>query len=231
MTQQEEPKQLSFQWRRAMREVANLREREPESSRTKLARSIIKDYCVRAASVGAATSAIGLIPAFGRMANWLISMVADTATTAKIQEELCLRIFALHDREPSESDLRKMHLWIATMGAGGSELVEQISNQLISRIAKSFAGKLLKRGLPMIEMTISSFTHVSGTYLVGHRAQLYCQLKGDDQAVAAFEKEHGIVTVNVRRITSWVKLGLNQVMETAEGTGSSMVRLLKRLTK
>jgi len=213
--------------RSAEREVARLQKAYPDFSRNRLVAQVIKYHCVKAGAIGGATTALGMIPAFGKLGQWALGLVGDAAATAQLQTALVLQVFALHERTLDAEDEKRLLTWIATMGAGGGEVLEQMGTAVVKRVAQSFAGRFLKRGLPWFEVTLSSTLHVGGTYLIGRRAQLYCQLDGDMKAVEAFEKQHP--GIDVRRIANWVKLGLSKTIETAEGAGLSVMAAIRKL--
>jgi hypothetical protein len=212
--------------RAAAREVQRLRKEHPDHSRGRLVAKVIKAHCVKAGAVGGASTALGMIPALGKLGQWALGIAGDAAVTAQVQTSLVLQIFILHEREMSADDEKRLLTWIATMGAGGGEVLEQIGQSVVKRIAKSFAGRLFKRGLPLVELTLSSSLHVGGTYLIGRRAQLYCQFDGDMQAVEAIEQDEPLL--DVRRIGNWVKLGLSKSIATAEGAGLSLMATLRK---
>lgn len=213
---------------KAARQAASqLRQNDPKASRSRLAGVLIRKHCVKAGAIGGATTAVGMIPALGKLGQWALGLVGDTAATAQLQTALILQIFALYDRQPDAEEEKRILTWIATVGAGGGEVVEQLGSAVARKLAQTFGGKLLMRTLPTVEVSLSTASHVVSTYLVGQRAWLYCQFDGDEQAVAQYEEEHR--TLDPRRFTRWARQALGKTLQTAEGAGLSVLAAVRRV--
>lgn len=213
----------------AKKAVAALRKSNPKASRTRLVNQLIRNHCVRAGAVGGATTAVGMIPALGKLGQWALGLVGDAAATAQLQTSLVLQIFAIYGREPDSDEEKKVLTWIATVGAGGGEVLEQLGMSVARRLTKSFAGKLLGKGLPWLEVSLSTATHVGSTYLIGQRAWLYCELDGDEEAIA--EREDEQKSLDPRRLARWAKQALSKTLETAEGAGLSVLAAIRRVIR
>jgi hypothetical protein len=213
----------------ARQAVGALRKSNPNASRSRLAGILIRKYCVKAGAVGGATTAVGMIPALGKLGQWALGLVGDTAATAQLQAALILQIFAIYEREPDANEEKRILTWIATVGAGGGEVVEQLGSSVAHKLVQTFGGRLLARGLPTLEVSLSTASHVASTYLVGQRAWLYCQFDGDEAAVAQYEDEHR--SLDPRRFTRWAKQALGKTLQTAEGAGLSVLAAIRRVLK
>lgn len=193
------------QWRKAQDYVSALKVEFPEFSRPRLLRQIIKSACLKAGATGAGTTAVGLIPGFGKMLGWAVNLAGDAAMTAAIQRDLVLRIFALHERTPSDRDQQEMALWIGTVGVGAMEAVEQLGGGILKGIATKVLGKVLRRGLPVLEVVGSSATHVVATYMLARKVNVYCG-----------EIEASVDEMDPRRLRNWTMLSLGTVVDEDE---------------
>lgn len=193
-------------WQKAVSDIAEMRKEFPKASEARLARQVIKSACLRAGATGAGSTAVGLIPGFGRVLKWAATLVGDAAMTASIQREMALKLFTLQNRKPDEADVQYLSTLLGTVGVGGIELVEQIGGGMLKSIATRMLGKILRRGLPVAEVVGSSATHVVGTYLLAGKIQRYLQ---DRQTRA----EIVIDEPDARRLRKWTMLSLGTVVD------------------
>jgi hypothetical protein len=192
-------------WRQAQADIASLRVEFPGANTARLYRQLVKSACIKAGATGAGTTAVGLIPGFGKLLGWAVNLAGDAALTASIQRDLMLHIFVLHGRTPGPKDDAQMLLWMGSIGVGAIELVEQIGGGVLKGMAKRVLGKVLRRGLPMAEVLASSATHVAGTYLLARKVDAYCKNSGDTTAT--------IEVPDPRRIRQWTMLSLGTVVD------------------
>lgn len=193
-------------WLMAQRAVEQMRAAAPRASREALLRKLISEHCVRAGLAGAATTVATVVPGIGPLADLAFGIVGDAVFTSHVQLDLILRIFALYEREPQLEDERRILIWLGTVGAGGTELVEQIANQIAGQVITRFAGRVLKRGLPLFEVLLSTSTHVVGTYLVAERARRWCET-GDDRLDFALKGHLALLTELVQSTFSQLFTG------------------------
>lgn len=224
-----EPNVEERQWAEAQAAAERRRLAAPEADTATLYRQLLRDKCLRAGMVGSLTSATGLIPGLGTLASLAIDGVGDVSYTARLQRELALTTFALHQRQPDAKELQRIDRWILSFGAGGSELVEQVGKLIARQLAKNFAGRLLKRGLPLAEIAYSTVMHLAGTYLVGRRAQLYCIGLSDAEAEVLLESERGI-KLQAKRIRMLAQESLELVEERFGMPGRTLASLVRRFT-
>lgn len=224
-----EPSLEERQWAEAQAAAERRRQATPEADIATLYRQLLRDKCLRAGMVGSLTSATGLIPGLGTLASLAIDGVGDVSYTARLQRELALTTFALHQRQPNAKELQRIDRWILSFGAGGSELVEQVGKLIARQLAKNFAGRLLKRGLPLAEIAYSTVMHLAGTYLVGRRAQLYCIGLSDAEAEVLLESERGI-KLQAKRIRMLAQESLELVEERFGMPGRTLASLVRRFT-
>lgn len=194
-----------LQWRRARREIEQLREEAPDATDAKLIRQVLKNYCLKVGATGAGTTAISLIPGFGRLLGWAVDFAGDAALTAGLQRELVLRIFAVHGREPNAADQVQMLAWIGAIGIGAAEVAEHVGGSVLRTLARGVLGRFLRRGLPVAQILAATASHVASTYIVGRRADAYCKSHGlvqDDE-----------VELDPRRIRNWTMLSLGTVID------------------
>lgn len=213
----------------ARQAVASLRKSHPNASRSRLAGMLIRQHCVKAGAVGSATTAVGMIPALGKLGQWALGLVGDAAATAQLQAGLVLKIFVLYEREPDAEEEKRILTWIATLGAGGGEVLEQLATTVARKVVQTFGGRLLARGLPALEMSLSTASHVGSTYLIGQRAWLYCQFDGDEDAVRDYEQARG--KLEPRRLTGLMKQALGKTLHAAENAGLSALAAIRRVIK
>jgi hypothetical protein len=190
------------QWDKAKRDVEALRKEFPNATQARLLRQLVKSACVKAGATGAGTTAVGLIPGIGRMLGWAVGIAGDAAMTASIQRDLILAIFALHHRTPDAADQALMLKWMGQVGVGAIEVIEHVGGGFVKNLAKRVMGKVLRRGLPVLEVLGSSATHVIGTYLLARKVDAYCRGAPDEP-----------VEVDPRRIRNWTMLSLGTVLD------------------
>jgi hypothetical protein len=193
------------QWHKAKREIDTLRQDFPEATRARLLRQLVKAACIKAGATGAGSTAVSLIPGFGKMLGWAVNLAGDAAMTAAIQRDLTLQIFALHQRTPNADDDAQMLIWMGTVGVGAIEMVEQIGGGVLKSVAKRVLGKVLRRGLPMAEILASSATHVVGTLMLARKVDAYCRGAGPDDA-----------SMDPRRLRNWAMLSLGTQVDDDE---------------
>ena len=189
------------QWQQAQRHVAALRKDFPGQKDGRVLRALVKEACIKAGATGAGTTAVGLIPGFGKMLGWAVNLVGDAAMTASIQRDLILRIFALHGRSPDAKDEAQMLSWMGSVGVGAIEAIEQIGGSLIKRWAGKVFGKVVRRGLPLVEILGSSATHIVGTYLLARKVDAYCR-------GGAAGDLGDLGDLDPRRVRSWAMMSL-----------------------
>jgi hypothetical protein len=190
------------QWEKAKREVDALRKEFPNATQARLVRQLVKTACVKAGATGAGTTAVGLIPGIGKMLGWAVGLAGDAAMTASIQRDLILAIFVLHGRTPNAADEAQMIKWMGQVGVGAIEIIEHVGGGFIKNLAKRVMGKVLRRGLPVLEVMGSTATHVVGTYLLARKVDAYCRGTPDEP-----------VDVDPRRIRNWTMLSLGTVLD------------------
>lgn len=193
------------QWQKAERDIATLRADFPDATDARLMRQLMKESCLKAGAVGGGSTAVGLIPGFGKMLGWAVNFAGDAALTAAVQRDLLLRIFALFGKKPDSEDAAQMSTWMATMGVGGVTVLEQVGGGFVKSLGKRILGKVISRGLPVAEIVASSATHVIGTYLVARKAEAYC--RGFSESTAR------TVEPDRRKIRNWTMLSVATVVD------------------
>lgn len=191
-------------WHKAERDITALRAEFPLATHARLLRQLIKTACIKAGATGAGTTAVSMIPGFGKALGWAVNLAGDAAMTSAIQRDLILRIFALHQRTPSANDNAQMLRWMGTVGVGAIELVEQIGGGVLKRMAKKVLGTVIRRGLPAVEILASSATHVTGTFLLARKVAVYCRDDLNDDSV---------LNPDPRRLRQWTMLSLGTVVD------------------
>ena len=91
------------------------------------------------------------------------------------------------------------------MGVGAMEVVEQLGGGILKGIATKVLGKVLRRGLPVLEIVASSSTHVVATYMLARKVNVYC---GEAEAV--------VEELDPRRLRNWTMLSLGTVVDADE---------------
>lgn len=216
-------------WENAVANATARRESNPDAEVTDLYMQLLREKCLRAGTLGAATSVAAMIPGLGTIARFAIDGIGDVAYTAKLQQELALDTFALYGRKPNEKERLRITTWIATFGAGGSELIEQVGKMVARQLAKNLAGRLLRRGLPFAEVAYSTATHLAGTYFVGRRSQLYCIGLSDAESEILLESEKGI-KLQVRRMKLMAQESVEAMEERFGNPGRTLAVLFRKLT-
>ena len=194
-------------WHKAERDITALRAEFPQATHARLLRQLVKTACIKAGATGAGTTAVSMIPGFGKALGWAVNLAGDAAMTTAIQRDLMLRIFALHQRTPSAADNAQMLSWIGTIGVGAIELAEQIGGGMLKHMAKKVLGTVLRRGLPAVEILASSATHVTGTFLLARKVAAYCR---DDL------NDGSVLDPDPRRLRQWTMLSLGTVVDEKE---------------
>ena len=216
-------------WEKAQAAAQARRDKQPDAEVTELYKQLLRDKCLRAGTLGAATSVASLIPGLGAIASFAIDGIGDAAYTAELQQDLALTTFALYGRKPNEKERLRIVGWIATFGAGGSELIEQVGKMVARQLAKNLAGRLLRRGLPFAEVAYSTATHLAGTYFVGRRAQLYCIGLSDAESEILLESEKG-VKLQVRRMKKLAQESVEAMEQRFGMPGRTLAILFRKLT-
>ena len=102
-------------------------------------------------------------------------------------------------------DQQEMALWIGTVGVGAMEAVEHLGGGILKGIASKVLGKVVRRGLPVLEVVGSSATHVVATYMLARKVNVYCG-----------EIEATVEDLDPRRLRNWTMLSLGTVVDQDE---------------
>ena len=134
----------------AIGRVADLRRRYPTATADELAERLIRQRCLQAGAVGAATSGAPIIPGLGSVATLVFGVAADLQMTFKLQTELVLELAAVYGRPVSLEDKRYVAALVTGMSAGANQVVRRAGVELAEQAAERLAGKVLVKSLPCL---------------------------------------------------------------------------------
>lgn len=163
---------------------------------------MLQAACLKAGSSAAVTAITSRIPLLGRMAPMLVGSMKETLALPRIQQQLVRDTLDLYDLELSELEERGVIL-LATAGNLGAQ---QLSQQMVEQMVKQLGGRYLQliatRALPLASLVSEIGSAITGTYTVGKRAQVLCNLPGTG-ARNLGDLLRGLTGIDQRRLLSW----------------------------
>ena len=187
----------------ASRRVESLRETHPDVSKDELVEMLIKTKCQQTAAIGAATSAVALIPGVGTFLTLTAGVAVDIAATFTRQAELILEIAEVHHYKLSEEEKQRTVMLVTGLGAGANQLAFRAGDRLGRKLSERYAFKWLTRALPVIGMASSASTNVFSTYIMGRRAHAYFG-RGPEAMDDWKESVRALTGVDERKIAGWL---------------------------
>jgi len=183
--------------------VAALRNRHPAETDDDLAERLIRQRCLQAGAVGAATSGAAIIPGLGSVATLVFGVAADLQMTYKLQTELVLDLAAVYGRPVSLEDKRYVAALVTGVSAGANQVVRRAGVELAEQAAERLAGKALAKSIPVVGMAASASINIVATYLIGRRAQAY--YRQDPTTLGDWDDQIRLLTgVDERKLLAWV---------------------------
>jgi hypothetical protein len=174
------------------------RTRNPNASKAELrqavAKAIVRRYSRFAATTGAATALVGVIPGLGTVLAAVGGATADAAVSMKLQVDMCMCLAALYDYDILSPEGRYVAFLIAAGGTvehagapaatqlaskAGVRLIRQYLRGAVLQAVKAifkklgiiFTRKALEKALPFgIGVVISSTANYALTTYVGRKA-------------------------------------------------------------
>jgi hypothetical protein len=190
----------------AVGRVADLRDAHPDWSTDQLAEHLIRRKCQQAAAVGAVTAGSGLIPGIGTLAALTVGTVADIGATLKLQTELVLELAAVHGRQLSVDEKRRVLALVSGLTVGRDRLLARSGARLSVKLTEQYAQRWVARAIPFAGVAAAAGIDVLSTYLVGRRAHAYFAL-GPDAVTSWTESLRALSGVDERRLASWLGEG------------------------
>lgn len=187
----------------AARHVQTLREAHSQATEDELVEMLIKIKCQQTAAIGAATSAVALIPGVGTFLSLTAGVAVDIAATFTRQAELILEIAEVHQYELSEEEKQRTVMMVTGLGAGANQLAYRAGDKIGRKLSERYASKWLARVLPVIGMASSASTNVLSTYIMGRRAHAYFGL-GPEAMDDWKESARALTGVDERKIAGWL---------------------------
>src|SRR5215471_6784579 len=164
--------------------------------------ALLRNKCLKAASVGALTAAGEAIPGLSSVLGLVFGELIDVRFLAGIQRELIEETFEIYDFDLPKEVRSALVDKVQLLGAGASVASDAIVRQLMRSSLGSLGGLLTRRVLPIASIASSAFSNAWVTYALGKRAQAVAQLQSaplDDlpEAMRAFSG------VDERRVLDW----------------------------
>jgi hypothetical protein len=183
--------------------VAQLRIRHPAETDDDLAERLIRQRCLQAGAVGAATSGATIIPGLGSVATLVFGVAADLQMTYKLQTELVLELAAVYGRPVSLEDKRYVAALVTGMSAGANQVVRRAGVELAEKATERLAGRALAKSIPVVGVAASASINIVATYLIGRRAQAY--YRQDPTTLGDWDDQIRLLTgVDERKLLAWV---------------------------
>lgn len=163
---------------------------------------LLQTACLKAGSSAAVTAITGKVPLLGRLAPVLLGSMKETLALGRIQQQLVRETLDLYDLDLSELEERGVIL-LATAGNFGAE---QLSRQMLEQLTQQLGGRYLSlitaRALPLASLVGEIAAAIAGTYTVGKRAQVLCNLPGTG-ARNLSDLLRGLTRIDQRRLFTW----------------------------
>lgn len=185
--------------------------------------ALLRNKCMRAATVGALTAAGESVPGLGRVLGLVFGELLDAKFLTTIQRELIEETFALYDVELPASVKNVLVNNVQWLGASASVAGDALMRATLKRALGRIGGAIAARVLPLTAIVTSAFSNAAVTYAIGKRAQALARLRhapirGMPDAVRAF------TGLDERRVYAW---SIAAVKDTLGLIGNSFGRLAK----
>lgn len=177
-------------------------ESHPDDTTDELIERLIREKCMKTATVGAVTSGSAIVPGIGTAASLTLGLAADIGATFKLQAELVLEIAAAHGRTLNNVEKRSAILLITGISSGANRAISSAGTQATLKITERYAQKWVTHALPVVGVAASAATNALTTYLVGKRADAYFGL-GTEAVGDWGETWRAITGVNEREVGKW----------------------------
>lgn len=198
----------------AAQRVADLRQRHPEATPDGLAERLIRQRCIQAGAVGAATSGASIIPGLGTVTTVVFGVAADLQMTYKIQSELVLELAAVYDHTIDLEDKRYIVALVTGMSAGANQLVRRAGTELAEQATQRLASRAVAKSIPIVGVAASGGINLVATYLIGRRAQAY--FRHDQASLVEWDDRARVLTgVDERKLLAWLTEAATQAWQLA----------------
>lgn len=214
----------------AAERVAALKSAHPQASDDELVRRLIKQKTQRTATIGAATSGVGLVPGIGTATALIAGTAADISATFKLQAELVLEIAHVHEYPLSEDEKRRLVLLITGLSAGARSLAQKAGQRAGMKIGEVFAEKAVLKALPVVGIIASAGTNALATYIIGQRADAYFRL-GEAGLQSWQDSLRAISGVDERNIARWLEAQKNAAGAMFGDASTAVGEQVRRTTK
>lgn len=180
--------------------------REPRSrtpaDRDRQFNLLLQAACLKAGSAAALATFTGKVPLLGRLAPMLADSIGDTLSQDRIQRQLVHDVIALYDLDLSEPEQLGVELLATAGNVGAQQLSRAMADRIVDQVSGRYFGPTLVRALPITQISTEVAAAITGTYTVGKRAQVLCQLPGSG-ARNLGELLRGLTGIDQRRLFSW----------------------------
>lgn len=188
----------------AVQRVAVLRQEYPAATPDELVNIVLRQKCLQAGAIGAATSSTGIIPGLGTAVALTLGFAADLGMTLKLQVQLVLEIIQIYGHEISLAEKRNLIMLITGLSLGVEEVVGRVGTRLAERAAVRLEAEFAAKAVPVLGIAASAGIDVFSTYLIGRRAQAYFQRS--PEALNDWNENARILTgIDERKVGAWVK--------------------------
>ncbi|PKL75186.1 MAG: hypothetical protein CVV27_16685 [Candidatus Melainabacteria bacterium HGW-Melainabacteria-1] len=185
------------------RRVEALRIELPEASDDELIELLIKRKCQHTAKVGAATSAVSVVPVLGSFFAMTIGMVIDFGAVITAQAELVLEIAEVYGIQQSDVQRRETVFVVLGIGAGIEQIGSMATQRVFYRLAHHYSRRGLAKALPLMGIAASAGINAFSTYLIGKRAQVYFQ-QGPTKLGDWKDSLRAVSGLDERKLMTWL---------------------------
>lgn len=188
----------------AAQRIAALRQEYPAATPDELVDIVLRQKCLQAGAIGAATSSAGIIPGLGTAVALTLGFAADLGMTLKLQVQLVLEIIQIYGHEISLAEKRNLIMLITGLSLGVEEVAGRVGTRLAERAAVRLEAEFAAKAVPVLGIAASAGIDVFSTYLIGRRAQAYFQRS--PEALNDWNENARILTgLDERKVGAWVK--------------------------
>jgi hypothetical protein len=197
--------------------------------------ALLRRKCMRAASIGAVTAAVELLPGLGSMLRLIFGEVLDAKFLGQVQRELVEETFALYEVRLPRLVKNKLVEKVQLIGTGASITGDVVMRATLKRVLGRFGGFLAARALPLLPMVTSAATNAAVTYAIGKRAQAVARLRNEPLA-AMPDAVRAFTGIDERRIYAWSSSAVKSAFRLTGGflgriAGTSPRKKAKRRAK
>jgi hypothetical protein len=190
--------------RGAQRTVSELRRRHPEWDDERLVSHLIERKARQTALIGAATAGGALLPGLGTILSITVGVAADIGASVKLHAELVLEIAAVHGRELTSDERRKIIGLVMGLSTAQTQLVAGGVRRMTGSLVRRYGTRWIAKGVPLLGAATSATASALATTVVGRRAHAYFQLPPEETDDPE-ERLRAITGIDAPKLMDWVR--------------------------